>query len=427
MSRLGSFHPLVVPIESVKDQSLFKARMLALLLVVAHPLYYLVWSQWSPQPYESLAWRLACAAMGGCAFVAIQRYGASDARAGVMYGIATAAGTVVLGSWFFVANGGNPVWLASLVALTMIYFTLTDWRIAIVVTLLSYLAAYLLVPALGIGVWATQTDAMPFNRQDLLILGFALGVSTLTRYTDANMRVVQLKGQLRALAITAHEMRTPLAGMQLLASALEERLLETQPARLDEGDLQAMCSLATELRSTCQDTNNLINTHLANANPFKPFSSRETVSVTAAVREAIASFQKGAGTEGSLVDVIVDRDFTIQAEAGAIRQVVVNLLNNAFRAVILRHTVAGPHQIAVTVSHDGLGRLIIADQGTGMSSQEAARMFEPFNTGDPKHGHGLGLTYVRAAVTAYGGSIKVARNEHGGTSMIISFLKATPL
>lgn len=427
MIRLGKFDPLVAPIESVKDQSWFKAKVLALALVVGHPFYYLAWAHWYPQPYESLGWRVLSAVLGACSFLAIKRYGPTDPRAAVVYGIATAVGSVLLSSWFFVANGGNAVWLASLVAMTMIYFSVTDWRIAIVVTLLSFLAAYLLVPALGIGVWATRTDAMPFGGQDWLILGFALATSVLTRYTDTNMRIVQFKSQLRALAITAHEIRTPLAGMQLLSSTLEEQLRETEPALLEETHLQVMRSLATELRETCEDTNHLINTHLANANPFKPFSTRETVSVGAAVRDAVASFRKGSGTETSLVDVIVIRDFTIQAESGAIRQVVVNLLTNALKAVVLRHTVAGPHQISVTVSFDDEGRLIVADQGIGIPPKDAGRIFGAFNTGDSQHGHGLGLTYVHAAIKAYGGIIKVARNEHEGTSMIISFLKASPI
>lgn len=426
MSRLGKFHPLVVPIESVKDQSLFKGRTVALAFVIGHPFYYVAWTAWYPQRYESLPWRLVCAALGAAALVAIQRYGASDRRAGIMYGIATAVGTVFMASWFYVANGGDPVWLASLTAMTMIYFSLTDWRIAIAVTLLSYAIGYYLVPALGIGVWAVPTDAHPFSGEDWLILGFALFVSILTRYTDMSMRIVQLKSQMRALAITAHEIRTPLAGMQLLSSALQERLRETQPGALDADDLDAMRVMASELRARCDDTNNLISTHLANANPFKPFGRRETVSVAQAVRDAVSTFQTGSAADERLVDVRIEQDFLIQAEAGAIRQVVVNLLSNALKAVVLRHTVAGANQIVATVSYADQGRLVIADQGTGIEANEVGRIFEPFRTGDPRHGHGLGLTYVRAAVTAYGGTIKVAANEHGGASIIITFSEAVP-
>jgi len=208
---------------------------------------------------------------------------------------------------------------------------------------------------------------------------------------------------------------------------LEERLNDIRPGKLDSDDLEAMRSLATELRASCQDANNLISTHLANANPFKPFSRRDAVSVGAAVRDAIASFQKGSGSRELLVDAHLEQDFVIQAEAGAIRQVVVNLLNNSLKAVVLRHTVAAAHQISVSLQFDGAGKLIIADAGIGIPKRELARVFEPFRTGDPQYGHGLGLTYVRAAITAYGGNIHVASDVGGGTIITISFPNATAI
>ena len=126
----------------------------------------------------------------------------------------------------------------------------------------------------------------------------------------------------------------------------------------------------------------------------------------------------------NLVDVNIQQNFLIQGEVGAIRQVVVNLLNNAHNAVVLRHGVAGAHQIGVTVAFDGTGRLIIEDHGIGIPKKSLTRIFEPFHTGDPRQGHGLGLTYVRAAVTAYGGAIRVSRNDRGGTTITITFPKA---
>ena len=45
-------------------------------------------------------------------------YGIEDRKTAIAYGVATAFGTVVIAAWFYVANGGDPVWLASLAALT---------------------------------------------------------------------------------------------------------------------------------------------------------------------------------------------------------------------------------------------------------------------------------------------------------------------
>lgn len=425
----GKYVPLLAPIESITDQSVFKGLAFSAALMVGHPLFYWAWTRGYPAKYESLEWRLVCSALGAAALVAIRAWGPSDTRAITIYLIATAAGTVGLASWFFVASGAGPIWLASLAAMTMVYFSLTDWRIAIVVTPLAYVLAYLLVPAMGIGVWSDPEAVLtkrPFDFKDSAVLGFCIGVSLLTRYTDHSTMDVQMRSQMRALAITAHEFRTPLAGMQLLSAALEARLGEAARHGATKRELTELSGLASELRLACTDANSVIDTHLANSNPSKPFPRRETVDMGSAVADAIASFQRGVATSHELVDLEVGRDFIIRAERGAIKQIVVNLLNNALKAVVKRHRTIAPHQIRVRIDFArGEGRLTVVDTGGGIARLDLPRIFEPFWTGDPLHGHGLGLTFVRAAVNAYAGAISVESATETGTAITISFPEAT--
>jgi signal transduction histidine kinase len=428
MSAPGEFHPLLAPLESVKDQSLVKGQVITLTLLVGHPLFYWIWAYLEPQPYESLAWRLTCAALGGVAFYALQRYGASDIRAALIFGVATAIGSVTMGSWFYVANGGNKVWLASLVALTTIYFSLTDWRVACAVTGVAYLMSYALVPLLQVGVWAAGPGEYPvFDIDALIILAFCLSACILTRYTDTSMRIVQMRSQLRALGITAHEIRTPLAQVQLLSSALEQQLQSLEAGTIKERQLQHLQRFATELRESCADANGLVDTTLANANPFKPFQRRERVSMGETVRSAVAGFQRTAGLSPPVVVVDVQQDFAILADSTTLIQVFTNLLKNALKAVIQKHMAAVPEQIQVTVSFDGRGTVMVSDRGSGMTKQELARAFEPFFTGDHLHGHGLGLTFCRAAVHAYGGTIDLKGEKGAGTKVTIQFPGASAL
>jgi two-component system CAI-1 autoinducer sensor kinase/phosphatase CqsS len=428
MSTPGEFHPLLAPLESVKDQSLVKGQAITVALLVGHPLFYWIWEDLEPQPYESLVWRLVCGGLGGIAFYALKRYGASDWRAAMIYGVATAAGSVVLGSWFYMANGGNKVWLASLVALTTIYFSLTDWRVACAVTAVAYLLAYTMVPPLHIGVWAAGAGDYPvFDIDANIILAFCLAVCVLTRYTDTSMRIVQLRRQLRALGITAHEIRTPLAQVQLLSSAVDQQLHSLEPGPLKERQLHHLQRLAMELRQSCADANGLVDTTLANANPFRPFQRREEVSMGEAVRAAVAGFQRMAGIREPAVVVEIQRDFTVLADPSTLVQVLTNLLKNALKAVVKKHRATIPEQIHVTVDISEQGTVSVSDRGAGMSKQELARAFEPFYTGDELHGHGLGLTFCRAAVHAYGGSIDAQSEKDVGTSITIHFPGARAL
>jgi len=430
MSRLSTseyHHALFAPLELVKDQSRVKSWVFAFALTFGHPIYHWAWSELSPQPYDSLTWRSVASALGLLALFAMLRFGIEDRRAAVAYGVATAFGTVVLSAWFYVANGGNAVWLASLVALTMLYYTLTDWRLATVVTVVAYAAAYFLVPLMKVGVWSSGAEHEVFDIDAWLILGFAIAMSILTRYTDMSLQAVRMRSQLGALGITAHEVRTPLASLQLLSQGLRDRLHAFQANRIRESDLDDIKQLAEDVVRFCEHAHTLIETQLANANPFKPFAQRVPVGIGDVAHAAVATFVRGRGTRAPLATVTIKKDFVITAEAGALQQMLVNLLNNAMKAVVLRHGTSVPGQITVDVDYDGVGRLTVSDSGCGMTKAEAARIFEPFYTGDPKQGHGLGLTFAHSVVVGYGGTIGVSSNPGQGTVISILFPKATPL
>jgi two-component system OmpR family sensor kinase len=110
-----------------------------------------------------------------------------------------------------------------------------------------------------------------------------------------------------------------------------------------------------------------------------------------------------------------DREITFDApgpvvvtgDEQALRQVVTNLVQNA-----LRYTPdASPIAIAVrAVEHHG--ELVVRDEGPGMTSEHAARVFERFYRADPSRtrgsgGTGLGLSIVQSIALAHGGSVRL--------------------
>jgi two-component system CAI-1 autoinducer sensor kinase/phosphatase CqsS len=416
---------LTAPLETIKDQSPQKARLIAAGLVIGHPLYYWLWTSVQPQPYESAAWRAAASILGLIALFHSVRAGPDDPRTAFWFGIASALGTVVLASWFYVANGGNAVWLSSLCALMVLFFTVTDWRFALLVTLLSLGFAALIVPWLHVGVWSSQIASPAFDITAWLIIGFSIFTSVLTRYTDVSMRGVRLRGQMRALAVTAHEIRTPIAGMLLLSEALEERLADI--ARTGHaGKVHEAMVLACKLVSTCRDANDLVATHLANANPVRPFAHRSPVALAPIARDAIESVNRASGSRRPRIELHVAQDFVTMADGIVLRQVLVNLLNNALHAVVLRHRVTAAGRIRVGVEMREAGRVTVADDGIGIAKSSMSKIFQAFYTGDPDRGHGLGLTFVDAVAKAYGARVLVESVEGSGTSITLEFRDATP-
>jgi len=94
----------------------------------------------------------------------------------------------------------------------------------------------------------------------------------------------------------------------------------------------------------------------------------------------------------------------VNASAGQIEQVVVNLVTNAAMA-----TPKGKHgliTIRVGPGEPGMARLDVIDDGTGIESALLERIFDPFFTdGVSGKGMGLGLAVSHAIVTSHGGSI----------------------
>ncbi len=101
----------------------------------------------------------------------------------------------------------------------------------------------------------------------------------------------------------------------------------------------------------------------------------------------------------------------------ALKRVFLNLLLNASEAL---GAVKGGF-VSVSVDYDKqLKRVFvqISDNGPGLSSEERARMFEPYYS-SKKEGTGLGLAIVKSIVSDHGGYVRVKSNKPKGTIFVV--------
>ncbi|CAN5253606.1 hypothetical protein BH11MYX1_BH11MYX1_38040 [soil metagenome] len=109
----------------------------------------------------------------------------------------------------------------------------------------------------------------------------------------------------------------------------------------------------------------------------------------------------------------------VAASASQLAQVLMNLVVNA------RDATAGQGTIVVEVSpgsDDKLGdvcRLVVTDDGPGISADIRSRMFEPFVTSKKGKGTGLGLSTVFGVVTKFGGRVDVDSSSTGGAKFTV--------
>lgn len=205
-------------------------------------------------------------------------------------------------------------------------------------------------------------------------------------------------------AAIAHEIRTPLTSIQMNVQILQGKC--DLPAR----DMEYFDIAQVELRRL----NQYISEILDYAKPLQihalPSDLREIADETAKSLEPILRDRK----------VTVARDHatelpSVPVDAGRMRQVLVNLLDNAANAsseggeVVMRTRFEGDRVV-----------LEVCDRGKGIASEDLPKIFEPFFTTRPD-GTGLGLAIAQKIVKAHGAEIVVESKAGEGATFRVVF------
>ncbi len=411
-------------IEVIKDLSLWRARNVAVLIAVGHPLFFFIWTAVYPQPYESFLPRLA-ASCCGIIFLALSfKLDINSALLEAAYGITSFLGTVMVGTWFFVANSANSVWLATYCLLILIYCSVTDFRVALAGTAIAALITRITFPLVEPAIWA-QESADVFTGPVLVVVLFTVIVATVIHVNDLNVRGMMQISQRRALGTAAHEVRTPLAGISLQSDALQEAVSSIEAGKsIDKETASFITDLAVNISNSVKTVQRIVTTQLANSDPRTAFSHRAPVDIVQLATDSIHDFQLGDTSRNSAVRLTVLNEYSISGDRVVMQQVLINLLENALTAVVLKSRKPYPGCIELIISANASSNLLIVkDKGIGIPRLEQSRIFKPFYTRLGEQGHGLGLTFVKAAITAYNGTIEVTSLVNDGCTFTIKFPK----
>lgn len=194
-------------------------------------------------------------------------------------------------------------------------------------------------------------------------------------------------------ASLAHELRNPLAGIQMSCANLREEIQDVdQQERLD--------LIGSELKRITRLLNELLDQGKHTPAPFIKFNLAQMV------RElcALTRYQIPAHIE---LTTEVPEQITCNLPVGELRQVLLNLILNAAQAM---DTSAGIVTIRAT-QQTNLLLLEVNDQGPGFNSEIMAQGIRPFAT-TRLTGTGLGLTMVQNFVRGLGGQIELTNNEN---------------
>ncbi len=186
----------------------------------------------------------------------------------------------------------------------------------------------------------------------------------------------------------AHEIRNPLNAIAMAAQRL----------RLELTDPEAAALAGTVLEET-QRLNAIVEDFLSLARSSSRPKSRLDLSQLVVSVMSMARFSADRGNIRLESDV--REGIMLFASADELRKAIWNLFSNAIAA-----TPSGGTILVRLDSVDSRVRLVMQDDGTGISKADLARIFQPYFT-TKDHGTGIGLTITHRIITEHGGTIKV--------------------
>jgi signal transduction histidine kinase len=214
----------------------------------------------------------------------------------------------------------------------------------------------------------------------------------------------------RFVADASHELRTPLTSIRGYAE------LHRQGATSSEEVARGMARIEDEARRMGGLVDDLL--LLARLDQASPLAT-DPVDLTCLVGEAVGD-GRAIDPQRTIVLELPDRPVIVRGDRARLRQVLDNLLAN-----LRDHTDPGTTATISLAANDGAATVTVADDGPGMSPDEAARAFDRFwqaeaTTTHPRPGAGLGLAIVTELIAAHDGTIALDTSPDGGTALSIT-------
>jgi signal transduction histidine kinase len=212
----------------------------------------------------------------------------------------------------------------------------------------------------------------------------------------------------------SHELRTPLAQIRLLAELLRLGRVPTEEQR--DRSLRIIDKEARRLSYLVDSILNFSNERHASLSPMR-------TNVAAEIEEIVSGFEPLAEAQSVSLRMHLDRELVAEVDRGALRQVLLNLLDNA-----VRYGPAGQTVTITTVAAGDAWSLDVADEGPGVPVHEREQIFAPYyrmprDTGGAVGGSGIGLAVVHRLVTQHGGQVQVSHvddNGHAGARFVVT-------
>jgi signal transduction histidine kinase len=236
---------------------------------------------------------------------------------------------------------------------------------------------------------------------------------TLTELLEQNRQLKELdQAKDRFIALTTHELRTPLAAIVATAEVLDLKLYESEEQK--EGFIKTIHEQGLHIMALVND---ILDFAKIRAGKMEFFV--EQIDLVPVVSKLAANFRNFA-TQG-LITLDIQKNvpsLMCYADTLRLKEVINNVVNNAIKY----NRAQGRVEIKFE-AHGSFARVIVSDTGLGIPGDKLHHVFNEFETveGVARHhkGTGLGMPISKRLMLAMGGELTLESREGIGTSFYI--------
>jgi signal transduction histidine kinase len=252
---------------------------------------------------------------------------------------------------------------------------------------------------------------LPRNRVPLLV-GLLAVTAGLFAVALVQLRRERALVRLRAEFVSgvSHELRTPLAQIRMFGETL---LLNR--VRSSEERQRSLEVIVRESQRLTQLIENVLQFGRSDRGAIAVV--KEVERLDRLLHDIIDSFEPLASSRRTTIARQIDDGVVAPFDAGAMRQIVLNLLDNA-----LKYGPPGQRIVVACRLEGTVAAIAVEDEGPGVPDDHASRIWNPFYR-VPNHsgaigGTGIGLTIVKRLVEMHGGRVRVEAGSRGARFIV---------
>lgn len=260
---------------------------------------------------------------------------------------------------------------------------------------------------------ALVVGGLPQSRLPVLIALFVIAAGLLT-VALVQLRRQQELARMRTEFVSgvSHELRTPLAQIRWFAELLKMGKLRSEDERARSAGI-----IDQEARRLTYLVENVLN--FSRTEKGQNRVSPQPSDLDKEIAEALELFAPLARARRMTLDAHLDASAVVLVDRDALRQVLLNLLDNAAKYGPVGQTITVGSQISADHA-----RVWVEDQGPGIPHEDRHRVWEPYvrlsrEAESTTGGSGIGLSVVRELVTMHGGRARAESAPGGGARLVI--------